>query len=163
MEVYNGSTFLQLDPKQAKGSMATPITSSATGTPTSSTTDTRDAVLGNYVFTSEGTTRLYRATVEGLVVSGSVAADKFLLTIKDGGASTPTSASTVVAGTGWNARATGGSSQDTWILQGTFTAAAGVRTLAFFAQRQTGTGVFTPLAFSAAAPRKLYVEDIGPA
>jgi hypothetical protein len=163
-EIWDGSSsWIQYRSKSARGLMATIVSTSSSGTSTSGTTDTRDAVLGNYVFTSESTARQYRVTMEGLNPSSSVSGDKYLLTVKDGGGSTPTSASTVIAGTGWNARATGGASQDTWLLQGTFTASAGTHTLSFFAQRQSGTGVFTPVAFSVAAPRKIYVEDIGPA
>jgi hypothetical protein len=77
------------------GIMADPITNAGAGTPTSSTTEVRDAVLGDYVFTAVAGRR-YQVVLTG-GMSSSVANDVYEVNVRDGGGSTPTSGSTLVA------------------------------------------------------------------
>lgn len=150
-----------------RGIMAAPVGTSTNGTATSGTTETRDAVLGNYVFTSAGTGRQYRVVIENLIGNGSVAGDVFQIRVRDGGGSTPTAASTLIAETCWTPiSGTGTASRAPIPFAITFTCASGTRTLSMFAVRTGGTGVFTPLASGGnggTAQRKMYVEDIGQA
>lgn len=136
--------------------MAPPTTTSSTGTASSGTTDTMDAVLSTYTFTAVAGRR-YRATLSGCIMVGSVTGDTYWVRIRDGGVSTPTGASPAVAETRFYASNTSGSGQIGLPgLSGTFTPAAGTRTLAVFVQRTVGTGSGQPLG-----NRELYVEDIG--
>lgn len=150
-----------------RGIMAAPVGTSSNGTATSGTTETRDAVLGDYVFTSAGTGRRYRVVIENLIGNGSVAGDTFQIRVRDGGGSTPTAASTLIAETCWTPiSGTGTASRAPIPFAVTFTCASGTRTLSMFAVRTGGTGVFTPLASGGnggTAQRKMYVEDIGQA
>lgn len=150
-----------------RGIMATPASTSSNGTATSGTTETRDAALGNYTFTSAGTGRQYRVVIENLIGNGSVAGDVFQIRVRDGGGSTPTAASTLIAETCWTPIAGSGTASRSAIpFAITFTAASGTRTLSMFVVRTSGTGVFTPLASAGnggTAARKMYVEDIGQA
>lgn len=150
-----------------RGIMAAPASTGTNGTATSGTTETRDAVLGDYVFTSAGTGRRYRVVIENLIGNGSVAGDVFQIRVRDGGGSTPTAASTLIAETCWTPISVAGTGSRSAIpFAITFTAASGTRTLSMFAVRSSGTGVFTPLASAGnggTAARKMYVEDIGQA
>lgn len=132
-----------------------PTTTSADGTITVGTTDTMDLILGTYTFTATAGRR-YRAMLTGMVIGATVVSDRYTCNIRNGGASTPTTASTsvalvthviVVAGTG---------GREGVVLSGTFVPGAGTQTLAVFVARSIGTGVATP-----AGTRELYVEDIG--
>jgi hypothetical protein len=136
--------------------MGTPASTSSAGTVTSGTTETLDAILGTYVFTA-GTSRRYRATLSGLLLS-AVSGDLAVITIRDGGASTPSNTSTLITDTQWKAQASGGGGQTFCTLSGTFTPSAGTHTLAAFTKLAVGTGPVTPVHF-----RELYVEDIGAA
>jgi hypothetical protein len=150
-----------------RGIMATPVSTSTNGTATSGTTETRDAILGDYVFTSAGTSRQYRVVIENLIGNGSQAGDVFQIRVRDGGGSTPTALSTLIAETCWTPISlTGTSSRAPIPYAITFTAASGTRTLSMFVVRTSGGGTFTPLASAGnggTAARKLYVEDIGQA
>jgi hypothetical protein len=142
---------------------AVPVTTNANGSATIGTTDTIDAVLGNYQFTAIAGRR-YRVMMSGLLGNGSVATDVFSVRVRDSGsASTPTTASTAVIDSTWvtliaaTAGRTGIPMEDTFIA-----GSSGTHTLAFFAQRTAGTGVFTPVSPSGTgALRKLWVEDCG--
>lgn len=136
--------------------MNDPSTTGLGGTATSGSTETRDDVLGTYVFTA-ASSRRYRATLSGLLLSAT-SGDLAVVTIRDGGASTPTAASTLIATTQWRAVATGGPGQTFCYISGTFTPSSGTRTLAAFTKLGSGTGPVTPVG-----TRELYVEDIGPA
>lgn len=136
-----------------------PISSSANGTATVGTTETFDAVLGNYAPTLS-TGRRYRVTLGGLVGNGSVAGDVFVIQIRDGGASAPTSSSTMICQAQWPSAVAGTVGRMAIPLEATFTvASSGVHTLGVSATRQSGTGVFTPVN-STAGFRELYVSDI---
>lgn len=141
--------------RRGYGIMTLPTTTSSDGTATSGTTDTRDAVLGNYTFTAVANRR-YRVTCTG-TLNGSVAADRFTLQIRDGGASTPTGASSSIAAIAKYMPATASNGRDNFIISNTFTPSAGTRTLSLFVSRFNGTGIGTPVG-----TRELYVEDIGP-
>lgn len=157
LERYSGSAWVHPFPTMPLGVMGTPTTTGADGTASSGTTETRDAVLGNFVFTSTGTTRRYRAVWTGQV-GVSVANDLFALNLRDGGASTPTAGSTLVARGQKRFTASGGTGEETMMVSGTFTASAGTRTISAFLFRVNGTGIATPKN-----TRELYVEDIGAA
>lgn len=155
LEMYDGAAWSHPFPSLPRGIMADPVSTNSSGTATSGTTETRDAVLGNYVFTSEGTTRRYRVWYNpGL--STDTANDLVRVNIRDGGGSTPTSASTLLATAQIRLTALGGPGQSSLIVTGTFTAAAGTRTLSAFTVRGNGSGIETPVL-----QRELYVEDIG--
>lgn len=149
----------------AQGIQANPTTSTATGTATSGTTDTIDTVLGTYQFTAVAG-QWYHVYLDGLVCNGSVANDAFALRVRDSGsASTPTTASTAVIDDQWTVNTgTGSAGRITRNLSGIFqSGSSGTHTLAFFAQRVSGTGVFTPLsptAVTTTGARSLYVENI---
>jgi hypothetical protein len=154
-ELYDGSAWGHPFPTLSRGAMATPTTTGSDGTATSGTTETRDAVLGNFAFTSAGTTRRYRVTWTGQL-GVSVANDLFVVNLRDGGASTPTAASTLIARGQKRFTQSGGTGEETMVVTGTFTASAGTRTISAFTVRSSGTGTATPKN-----TRELYVEDIG--
>lgn len=135
---------------------ADPTSTSSSGTASSGTTETRDAVLGDYTFTARAGRR-YRVIYDGLIMSSSVAADVYQIRIRNGGASTPTAASTLIAASQWKAQTSGGPGQETVPVGLTFVPGAGTVTLSAFTVRSSGTGVGTPLG-----TRELYVLDIGP-
>jgi len=134
-----------------------PTTTASNGTDTSGTTEVRDAVLGNYVFTAAAG-RKYRAWWTG-ATSANVANDRVSVRIRDGGSSTPTTASTLIGETRHTITVSGGGGQ-TWIppIAAVLTLTTGTHTFSAFTQRVTGSGVITP-TFT----RQLYVEDVGPA
>lgn len=142
--------------RRGRGLMTAPTSTSSDGTAVT-TTETRDSVLGNYTFTAVASRR-YRVTLSGCAINTSVAADRYNWNIRDGGAGTPTNASTVVASGSTVVTATGTAGRMTQAMSATFTPSAGTRTLAFFLVRSSGTGTGTPTG-----TRELYVEDIGPA
>jgi hypothetical protein len=150
----------------AQSLAAIPITSGATGTVTSGTTDTIDSVLGNYVCNLVSGRR-YRVVLSGLFGNGSVAGDVFACRVRDSGsASTPTTASTAVVDTVWVNTAVGTNGRSAVVMEDTFiSGSTGAHTLAFFAQRLgAGTGTFTPVTASntgGTGVRKLWVEDCG--
>jgi len=137
--------------------MGAPTTATTNGTPTTGTTVTRDAVLGNYAFTAVAGHR-YRAIIDGLLMNTSVASDVAVVTVRNGGASTPTAASPVVASTQTWIPSAGGAGQMAALAAGTFVPGAGTVTLSAFVARAAGTGVETP-----AGSRELYAVDLGTA
>jgi len=147
---FDGTTWVILT---AGGIPVAPTTSASNGTVTSGTTETRDAVLGNYVFTAVAGRR-YRAILSGGGMLFTVANDRFAVRIRTGGASTPTAASTL-----WGHDATTISpiaGTYTFDVQPSFIPGAGVQTLSVFYVRISGTGTVTPTG-----SREFYVEDIG--
>jgi hypothetical protein len=149
-------------PVGLQGLMAVPISSGTPGTPTVSTTDTIDTGLGTYQF-SAVSGRRYRVIMTNLQGNGSVAQDVFSCRVRDSGtSSTPTTSSPAVIDSGWTTSASTGSSGRTGIpMEDTFiSSSTGTHTLAFFAQRTAGTGIFTPVN-GGAGSRKLWVEDLG--
>lgn len=137
------------------GVPVTPTTSSLAGTVTSGATEVRDAVLGDYQFTAIANTR-YLVVYAGCRLSGSVANDLYEIRIRNGGASSPTTASTLVVAHAKLTSVTGGPGQETSDVFGTFVPGAGTVTLSAFTVRTSGTGVGTPTA-----SRELYVIPLG--
>lgn len=140
---------------QSRGVMVTPVATATAGTATSGTTETRDAILGNYAFTAL-TGRRYRVVFAGALLNGDTANDRYTLNIRDGGASTPTAVSTIIVATSRLVAVTGTNGRSGVDLTGTFTATAGTHTLAIFLLRSAGAGIGTLVG-----QREIYVEDIG--
>lgn len=141
--------------------MGLPRTTTADGTPTPGTTvETRDAVLGSYVFTALAGHR-YRAVIDGLVLSGDTIADLYTVNLRNGGASTPTSASTLVASTNVYIVQTGVIGRIAAVVSHSFAPAAGTVTLGLFLHRIGGTGAATPVSPFDGAGRELYAVDLG--
>ncbi|SRR6266581_2590704 len=142
------------------GIVASPVTSVSNGTVTSGTTETRDAVLGNYVFTvaaAQASTR-YRVVLAGRGLNGTVAGDRYTINFRDGGASTPTATSTLV-GVNFNVYipATGSTGVQANFMGSTFVPGAGTHTIGVFVVRSLGTGTATPNGAC-----EFYVEALGP-
>jgi hypothetical protein len=139
------------------GIVAAPLTTNANGTASSGTTETFDAVLGYYQATLISGHR-YELRLNGLIGNASVASDVYTLQLRDSGTSSnPTSSSTLIAQSEWEAPASGSSGRNSIPLSMTFQAASsGVHTFGMSATRVLGTGVFTPLG-----TRELYVFDLG--
>lgn len=161
--VYTGSQWVPV----GSSIMAAPISTTANGTASSGTTDTIDTVLGNYQFAAIAGRR-YRVTLTGLIGNATLL-DIYALRVRDSGSTaTPTTSSTAVIDQAWeNIAASGSSGRANIPMQDTFIASStGTHTLAFFSQRVSGSGAFTPLApagNSGTGARKLWVEDAGAA
>lgn len=143
-----------------RGIMAIPITSSSNGTATAAnTTEVRDAVLGSYVFTAVAGHR-YRVHYHGAMGNSDTVNCRMITRIRDGGSSTPTTASTLIAevSTYLTETGTGSAGRASFDVMHTFTATAGTHTLSAFTQ-SPDSAVMTPV--STTAGRELYVEDIG--
>jgi hypothetical protein len=138
---------------------AVPISTSSNGTSTSGTTETLDAVLGTYSFTALAGVR-YRAMLTNIMLFGTSTAvgDRYTINIRNGGNTTPSSSSTLVAtlnviidGSG------GGFTGDVGhVVSGTFMPGAGTVTLGVFVVRVSGTGTIVP-TFN----RELCAQPIG--
>lgn len=136
--------------------VATPVTTSTAGNTSNSTTDVRDAQLGNYVCTTV-TGHTYRVWWTGKVSSTVSNDDLVSITVRDGGGSTPTAASTSVASASRFVSELGGPGQETLQVINLWAPTAGTHTLsAFIARSSSGSGTVTPVGF-----RELYVEDMG--
>lgn len=135
-----------LDLLAALTGLPAPTTTASNGTATSGTTETRDAVLGDYVFSvpTVGAAWRYRV-IFNMRMSFTVADDVFLINIRNGGASTPTTSSTIVGLGAAVARITGGPGQTTCVASGDFVPGSGTQTLGVFVQRINGTGTCTPV------------------
>ena len=144
----------------AGSTMGTPVSTATNGTVTSGTTETLDAVLGTYTFTAVASRR-YRAILDGALVNTTVANDWVGVRIRNGGGSTPTATSTLVAASQTSVGATGGGGQPGLQVANTFVPGAGTVTLGVFVVRLIGSGV--ELIASAALARQLYAVDMGPA
>lgn len=142
---------------------ATPTSTISAGTATSGTTETMDAVLGVYQCNLIAGRR-YVALMNGLTGNLNTANDIYVCNIRNSGSSsTPTASSTLVAQSQWTAANTGTSGRTPIPLAGSFIApSTGVNTFAMFAQRVSGTGVFTPVSPNGNVfPRELYVMYLG--
>src|SRR5262245_46786261 len=108
------------------GLPAARVTTASNGTATSGTTETRDTVLGNYTFTSPGSVR-YRVCLYGRMLFGNSTSsgDRYKINIRDGGASTPTAASTLVAQLNVVLVGAGFAASDTTPVVGTFLPGSG--------------------------------------
>lgn len=140
-----------------RGIPQTPTSSNANGSASTGTTEVRDSVLGNYVFTSIAGRR-YAVFYRG-ALSASVADDVYDSNIRNGGASTPGTTSTLVATNRSLFHVVGGPGQQSVLATGTFVPGAGTQTLGLFTVRRSGTGVGTPVPDQ--LPRELYVLDVG--
>lgn len=139
-----------------------PASTAASGTPTpAGGAETIDAILGVYQCPLVAGRR-YRAVLDGLVGNGSVVGDTFLINIRNSGSSsTPTTASTLVAQQEWACQTVGTSGRGPLPVSNSFIApATGLNTLAVFAARNLGAGVFTPLS-PPNGVRELYVTYLG--
>lgn len=137
--------------------MAEPTATAATGTASTGTTEVRDAVLGNYQFVAVAGRR-YQMFYNGLILSSDTAADIYQLRIRNGGGSTPSAASTLIATSQWKAQAAGGPGQESVPVSMTFVPGAGTVTLGAFIVRTAGAGIGTPVG-----TRELFAVDVGPA
>ena len=145
---WTGATWRLAAPS---GVPVVPVTTASAGTVTVGTTETRDAILGNYVFTGVAGHR-YRAHLAGRQISGTVTGDRFAVRIRNGGASTPTSASTLVADDAFVVQ----SASNACDVSKTFVPGAGTQTLSVFAVRLSGTGTVQLVGGC-----ELYVEHVG--
>lgn len=136
--------------------MAAPTATASTGTVSSGTTETRDAVLGDYVFTASAGRR-YRVIYDGLLMNTQTANDRYVVHIRNGGASTPDATSTLIAASAVVVTVTGTAGRPGVFVAGTFVPGAGTVTLSAFTLLATGTGNGAPVG-----NRELYVMDIGP-
>lgn len=140
--------------------MAVPVSTSSNGTASSGTTETRDAVLGNYVFTAVSGHR-YEVRLNGFSCGATpVAADIFAVNIRNGGGSTPTASSTLVASQRLLIPPSPGTGPLPISVAGTFAPGAGTQTLSVFTVRVSGTGTVTPYS-GGTTGRELYVIDLG--
>lgn len=150
-----------IDLLAAMSGQPAPVSTSSNGTATSGTTETRDAVLGDYTFTvpAVGATWRYKVCYLGAIANSSVVDDNYAFNIRDGGASTPTASSTLVASSRALMHTTSGAGQVTHEVMGTWVPGAGTHTLSAFMFRVAGSGVGTPV--SQAQNRELFVQFVG--
>jgi hypothetical protein len=134
-----------------------PASTSASGTASSGTTEVFDAVLG-YYSCNLISGRRYLAIMNGLGVSGTVAADLYEMQIRNSGTSSnPTTSSTSVASGRYYVSAAGGGGAQSMALAGSFIAPAnGLNTFGMSITRIGGSGVGTPVL-----QRELYVMYLG--
>lgn len=149
-----------LDTNMVGATMGAPTALIGAGTPSVGTTETRDALLGSYTFTALAGRR-YQVVMSGLHSNGSVVGDYFYFNIRNGGASTPTAASALIASSQAGTLVAATAGRMAVPLSGTFNPGAGVQTLSMFTVRVGGTGVCTPI--SANSARELYCVDLGKA
>lgn len=140
---------------------ATPASSSSNGTPTASSTETEDTVLGTYQC-SLIAGRRYLAVMNGLIGNCGTAGGIFLCNIRNSGSgSAPTASSTLVAQQQWTSTTTATASRVGIPLANSFIApTSGLNTFAFFAQLVGGSGIFTPVSPTNGF-RELYVMYLG--
>lgn len=141
-----------------KGLLKTVTRTSSSGTATTSTTETRDAVLGDYQYTSPGGRRI-RVTVSGELEISVTERVRAIVRVRDSAsASSPTNTSTpIVVEHGVELTTSGSTGRCGFSFSETYNPAAGTRTLSLFVQRNSGaSAVITPVG-----ERQLYVEDIG--
>lgn len=137
-----------------RGIVAAPAVSSAVTTGIT-TVETKDGGCGDYTFTAVAGRR-YRIKYQARARS-TVVGDKVDIRIRDGGAASPTNASTLVAGAETSSGSTTG---DDLKVDSAITLSAGTHTIAAFYVRAAGTGTVT-LDQATGQQRELYVEDIG--
>src|SRR5579859_8003973 len=100
--------LLALCNTMGQGVQAAPVSTAASGTPTSGTTETFDAVLGTYQWNAVAGRR-YMVFMNNLLGGGTVTADLYSLRIRNSGsASAPTASSTAIAFTQWYCPVNGG-------------------------------------------------------
>ena len=124
-----------------------PTTSALGGTTSSGSTSTRDDALGVYTFVvpAAAATWRFEACLWNRMPNFTVSSDIAVFEIRDGGASTPTSTSPLVASAQLRAQSTGGTGQESMHTCGTWVPGAGTHVLAAFTRRAAGTGTITPV------------------
>jgi hypothetical protein len=161
LDSYDGAAWQYVWSAHApRGIIVAPTTSGSNGTATSGGTETLDTVLGTYSFTAV-TGRRYEVHYNNCKINASVADDLYEFRIRNGGASTPTALSALVAAFAVGVHVNGGTGQVGANVLGTFVPGAGVVTLGVFLVRIAGSGVGTPIAPTAGILRELYAVDIG--
>jgi hypothetical protein len=139
------------------GIVATPTSTASNGTATGAdTTEVRDTTLTSYVFTAVAG-RMYQVHYHGFLANSGTVNSRMIVRVRDGGASTPTTASTLLGEDYVYVTETSTAGRATGALIRTFTATAGTHTLSAFTQSPDSV-VMTPVS-----TRELYVVDIGPA
>jgi len=146
-----------------QGVLGTPTTAASPGTTAPNGapgTETRDAVMGNYIFTAVAGRR-YRVSLDSAKISVGTNGTTVTVRIRNGGASTPTAASTLIAETSYyGAIAVVPGQTGVPDLSGLFTPGAGTQTLSAFLQVTAGAGAAN-IVSPASLTRALYVEDMG--
>jgi hypothetical protein len=167
LDSYDGTNWQYVWSLAApRGIIVTPNQTLLASPGTSSTTETKDTSLGDYTFTAVAGRR-YRVTLSSAIMSGTVAGDWFAIRIRDGGASSPTSASTFIGGMTFHPKVSNTTaSRENGTMSCTInTLSAGTHTLGVFMQRTGGTGTMqldSPNSDGVGSGyRELYVEDIG--
>lgn len=129
------------------------------GTISSGTTDTLDAIMGTIQIVADGNTNYEISLRNAFIAASGSGVDHCLARIRDGGASTPTSASTEIAL--WPFQPNGVSSlgQEGAVLSVVVTPSAGTHTYGCFIQRSGGTST----NFNFIGTRQLVAETAGPA
>lgn len=141
--------------------MGAPITTVANGS-AATTSWVQDIYSGSYAFIAVAGRR-YRAILDGLQFSSTVAGDKFLFAICNGGAAVATPGAGIVANGYVVVSAAGTAGQVAVPLCGSFVPGAGTVTLSVNLIRIAGTGVGTPSSVPGGVGRDLYAVDLGPA
>lgn len=140
-----------------KGLLKTVTRTADTSTATSGTTETRDAVLGDYQYTAPANRRI-RVTIEGELEISVTERVRAQVRVRDSGtASTPTTASTQVIDHAVELTTAGSTGRVGFTFSSTYNPAAGVHTLSLFLLRNSGASAL----ITAVGERQLYVEDIG--
>lgn len=155
--------LLALTSTMGQGIMATPVSTTANGTP-GGATETLDSVLGTYQFNAVAGRR-YCAVMNGLLGLGTTG-ETYLVRIRNSNsASAPTNTSTLIAENAWACQNTGSGGRIPIPLGNTFIASVnGTNTIGFFSIRLLGANSFTPESPAAAGgvlPREMYVVDLG--
>lgn len=143
-----------------RGIVAAPVASTANGTATAAnTTEVRDSVLGNYTFTAEAG-RWYQVVYVGSLTNVDTVSVRMNTRIRDGVASTPTTASTMLAESTDYVTETGSTGRASIVIESQpVQLSAGTHTLSVFTQ-SPDSAICTPVPSS--LPRTLYVRDLGP-
>lgn len=140
------------------GIVGAPVSTASSGTPTSGTTETFDAVLG-YLQVTLISGHYYRVSVDEMNAVATVAGDWYDIRIRDSGSSSdPTSSSTQIAHIRWYAPVADSSARGISVpVTNTFLCTStGTHTFGISAARIAGTGVLTPVN-----TRQFVIEDLG--
>jgi hypothetical protein len=158
VQISNGTSWKQIKPDGPRGLMASPVGSTTT-TSSTTTTEIKDSQVGDYVFTAVSG-RQYEVHYSGRAQSDA-GATTMNVYIRDGGGSSPTNASTLLAADSIYLGGAGGAGGTSVTLcQVVSGLSAGTHTLAAFFQRTAGGGNCTMVAVST-VQRQLYAKDIG--
>jgi hypothetical protein len=138
----------------------TPVqATSNTVTSSTTTTEIKDSPIGDVTLTVTDATTWYRITYNGVVSTDTASAALVGLRVRDGGSSSPTNTSTVIAnGLVTVGVATGGQGNVTCIATGLKQFTVGTHNIAGFFLRVAGAGNITIVAGS--VPRYLLIEPI---